>query len=373
MHPSGHGQAFDVDNIERQISELWRQAASEDQALMRACMLNLVVPCAGSEAWNEVSQAIAALSEHHPSRALVVAAEPQEPGPGELLAYVSAHCHLGPGGRQVCSEQVTLHGRGKAVELVPETVLQLLCEDLPVYLWWRRPQLVGDVLLEPLTRLSDRFVLDTTSFAVPGLALINLASIIADRSWRGSASDLGWVRLEPWRETVASLFDPPQTRAFLDHLTSVTVVAGGPAASDGLTVAGAYLAGWLASCLGWKPAGPRVWRRADGGQVRIHLVRDAELGCGEVGSVRIQASPDGESVATFVAERLGRTQNLVRVCVEMEQPCPPPRVLMLSGRDVVALLCEAIDRRARDPVFEAALALAAGLSPFTKNNPVPES
>jgi len=347
MAAPGPGQGLEVGEIERQVAELWRQAGSKDDAVMRACTLNLVVPCEAGDV--SVPGAVAALSEHRPCRAIVVMADAASEEHA-LQGWVSAHCHPGAGGRQVCSEQITLDARGDAVELVPESVLQLFCGDLPVHTWWRRRKMEADVLFRSLARLSERFLVDTSAFEDPATSLSSLVALAADRSFRGHVADLAWTRLEPWREMVASAFDAPSTRPLLDRPVSLVVRAGGGSdKKDGITAAGAYLAGWIVSRLEWTPD-----------PAAIRLERDPRFGGGEVGSLRFTAG--AAAVASLIAERLGPQSDLVRVVVEMEGSCPLPRVLKLPRRDEISLLCRATDRTGPDPVFEAALSCAAQLA-----------
>ena len=54
-------------------------------------------------------------------------------------------------------------------------------------------------------------------------------------------TDLAWLRLEPWREAIASVFDPPPVAAALADLAAVDV--------DGPINEARLLAGWLGSRL----------------------------------------------------------------------------------------------------------------------------
>ena len=58
--------------------------------------------------------------------------------------------------------------------------------------------------------------------------------------------DLAWLRTTPWRERVASTFDPPRWRDELARIDSVTVRHRPDSG-----VAGVLFFGWLASRLGW--------------------------------------------------------------------------------------------------------------------------
>jgi Glucose-6-phosphate dehydrogenase subunit len=91
--------------------------------------------------------------------------------------------------------------------------------------------------------------------------------------------DLAWLRSTPWRERVASTFDPPQWREELGRISAVTARHHSDSA-----IAGLLFCGWLASRLGWEP-GPLVpangalrghahHRRQD---VRLELVPDPQM------------------------------------------------------------------------------------------------
>jgi glucose-6-phosphate dehydrogenase assembly protein OpcA len=347
---------MDVGLVEKELAETWRQASNAEHPVMRACMLNLVVATSGHEDVAEATKTIARLSEHSPGRAIVL----DTTGAGaEVEAYVSSHCHLRAEGQQVCTEQINLVGGPGSMDVLPAAVLHLLCEDLPVYTWWRRPLDFEDSLLRPLARLSSRFIVDTASHADPAAALAVLSSLASDRSWKGNTGDLAWARLGAWREVLASFFDSALTLPHASRVTAVSVAAGGGAASPGnVTAAGGYLAGWLASRLGFEGGPGRGWTRADGAPVEIHLERDPELPGGEISSARIETK-DAPTPATFLAERLSPYRPLVRLTVEIEGTCPLPRIQALDPTEEAWLLCDELERDARDVVFEAALAAGA--------------
>ena len=361
MEELGPAMVADVESVEKQLGEMWRAASSEEHPVVRASMLNLVVACDTPEDAREATREIALLSLNHPGRALVVSGAREDAPSGEPLAvFVSAHCHRGPGGSLVCSEQVTLEAARASLLLVPSTLLRLLVSDTPVFVWWRRAALAPDPLWEPLARMSDRLLIDAARHAEPEKALRDLAALAGRESWRGSPGDLAWTRLERWREAVASFFDSPLTRRHLDGITRVELAAGGPMGRGGTTVAAAYLAGWLAARLGWsRGAGPWTWSRRDGREVRVEVSRDGAARTGGVGAVRNDAA-DGKPPARFSAERISPGSEIVRLTVEIEGTCPLPATLKLGEPDDASLLCRELERTSRDPLFDAALVEAVG-------------
>jgi glucose-6-phosphate dehydrogenase assembly protein OpcA len=348
----------DVAAVEDELREFWRQGSSETHPALKACTHNLVAVCSGASDRDRATETIAGLSDRHPGRAIVVSRRPE----AGLGAWVSAHCHLGPGDRLVCAEQVTLEAGEDAIDLLPETVLQLLVEEAPVFTWWRPPSLADDPLFGPLARLASRIIVDVSHAGEVGDALRDLARLDADPSWTGCVGDLAWVRTEPWRELVASFFDSPATRPYLDAITAVEVAAGGPAAGNGVTVSGAYLVGWLASRLGWRPAGgDGSFRSADGDEISVRLERDDRFDSGRTAHVLIEAAATRRP-ARFVVHRAGPNEDRLQLRMEMKEACPLPYSQPLRVRDEVTLLGGEIERDAGDAVYREALAAAANLA-----------
>lgn len=350
---------MDVVQVERELSSYWRKSAEGQDAVTRACALNLIVACTDPEDVVEATRVVAKLSEVHPSRALLVT-----PGYGRGVdARVSTHCHLGPGGRQVCCEQVTIEVQPGEHALVPQTLLQLLVEDLPVFTWWRHMLMSDDPLLVPLKAMSDRFIVYSSSAPDPREALRRIVEAVTNHDHGHTTRDLTWVRLDGWREMVASFFDPPSAVEDLLRTDKVSIIGGGGATPSGVTASGAYIAGWLASRLGWTPSGrPQVWTRPDGGAVRFDFNVDPLLAHGRIGHVRLETAGPGGDRATYFAERLGPERKTVRLTVEGRTCSPIPRVEKLNVVEPHLLLAGEIERESDDPVFVAALKNAVAIA-----------
>ena len=267
----------------------------------------------------------------------------------------SAHCHR-KAGRQICCEQITLQAAGAGKGMMPGTVLQLLVGDMPVYTVWRRQDLASAALLDPLCDLTDRLIVNSAIFEDPIARIAELKQLIARESGP-CVADIEWGRLEPWREALASFFDIPALREYLARIARVAVTSCGPVSGAGRTAASAYLVGWLASRLGWRPTErPTEWVRPDGGRVECELTHDTDGPDGRVVAARLELGSDDAPVV-FEAERTPRDSAFVRLAVQAPGSCPLPRRIMLPPRDEVALLCGALQRAGADPLYEQALAL----------------
>jgi glucose-6-phosphate dehydrogenase assembly protein OpcA len=346
------GSPFDV---EQRLAELWRAASTDEQPVLRACSMNLVVVCAdGDRELAETTELVGRIAETVPGRALVVA-PPRPKGADGLDVYVSAHCHRGAGGAQVCSEQVTIEPQTATLDRVPGTILQLLVEDMPVYTWWRRRGLDGEPLLEPLVALSDTWVLNSAWTPRPRSYLGSLQALATREPWPGHVVDMAWVRLEPWRDAIASFFDNPAVRPAICGITRVAIASAGPVAPCGATVAGAYLAGWIASRVGLHVDGTTA-RREDGATVVLEFSSVSHLAPGEIAAVTID-SEHNDAHVVFDA-RLAETQDCMLLAVSAGAHTLPSRRIRFPKLDTAALACGVVQQTGPDVVYESALSAA---------------
>ena len=144
-------------------------------------------------------------------------------------------------------------------------------------------------------------------------------------------------------------------RPHLDELTAVEVSSCGQTDGDGATASAAYLTGWLASRLAWKPTRhPRRWQRADGGGVTLEFRQDEGLPAGEIGEVRL-TTERADTTTAFVARRLEACSNVVLLSMDPICSTLPTRRIQLPERDATAWMCGTLQDIEPDPVFAAAL------------------
>ena len=212
----------DIAQIERSLAELWRNETDGQSAVTRAALWNVVAHTASSEHQAQASEVLSRASAAVPQRSIVIHADAA--APPEISSWISANCHLAGGGKQMCSEEITIVAGGDRIHRVPPLVNALLLPDMPVAVWW-----MGDLpneheeYVETLLDPADRLIVDSSYFDSP--LDLELVGRVAAKTTTIPA-DLNWIRLEEWRAATASVFDPPHMRGRLAAIRRVRVVAG---------------------------------------------------------------------------------------------------------------------------------------------------
>ncbi len=349
-----------IGNIERDLKDLWKQMAEGnqkdgEQAVLRACVLNLIVFAPGDVSGNEVSQLLADVSEEHPSRMIILLPRPDAMEPS-LNAWVTALCHMSSGRRQVCCEQIVLRAEGDRLSQVPSLLRALLIPELPSVLWWRDHIPFEDELFQDLLNTADRVVIDSARLANPQKQLVLLASLIADD--RTAFSDLNWARLNPWRLLTARLYDVPDYRPYLSRINRIEIVGFDPARSSASTQS-LLLVGWLASRLKWNPAAPphstssawEVQMKAQNRNVEIKIVSGEGKYAGITG-IRLWA--DSEPAGHFEISIASDGAHLTgSVCLSGSDSAP--YVTAYQNASEAELLCRELEILGHDVLYEQAL------------------
>lgn len=366
------------------LASLWTLAGDDGPRVTekglphaRASVLNLIVTVPGELSAERVVGTMLGLGFRHPSRAIVLVADPRSEGP-TLDAAVSAHCHsMHEAGEQVCYEEVVLTVRGEAASHLDGIVAPLLIHDLPTLVWWPGDPPFADPVFDQLVEMGDRLIIDSSDFSQLLLGLRRLANLRR----RSGIGDLAWKRLGWWHELTAQFFDAPRFRRYLPNLNRVVIKYALPSATGATPpphphdpvpgvaspIAQAILyASWIASRLDWKRHSTvqpleegRMVLTLEGRyamvELRIEGVPSEEVPTGDLLSVRLRAH--GETgAAEFIVDRVGdeaivasnadgMTAQLRRVRME------PPLESELLAASLVA------DRH--DAVYEAAIRAAA--------------
>ena len=246
----------DVPGIERELARLWGQpqtSGGSEDAVTRACMSNLVIFCAAQSDATVISQEVAHIVQQHPSRVLLLVDDRSETT-ADIEAYVSAQCHMTGGGKQVCSEHVTIATGARGARRLPSVARPLLIGDLPTALWWAAPQappLEGELFHE-LAGMADQVIYDSVGWPDAARGVLATADWVAGQGEQ-TVADLAWRPLKPWRRLIGQSLDPFVVPGALDAISDV-IVEHGPHALPQAWL----LIGWLACRLGWRSVGGTV-------------------------------------------------------------------------------------------------------------------
>lgn len=365
-----------VDEVERQLGRilhaLHRAPAGEngqrDQVVdahpvPRASVLNLVVRTDDMAEAEEIVALMETLASRHPSRTLILAVDPTAATDG-LDAAISTRAVGRAGGGQLVFEQVGLVARGAAALHVATVAEPLLISNLPVFLWWPgRPPRSHDALLD----LCDRLMVDSAAFPDAPAGLAALEAAVAASDGQIELGDLGWRRLAPWRQVIASCFDPLDARPYQHQIRQVDVEY---AATPGDTVGAAPLLtiGWLAARLGWEPqaassAGgtlaltfaPAATGAARGGvtvRLRPRTARGAEPG--ELIALRLLAGTAARFEVQWGDDRATATVRTLLPGTDETQ-----RAARLERLSMVELLARELELPAADAYYAESLAVIA--------------
>lgn len=270
---SGGFVEVDVGRIERDLSELWRTASSDEAVVTRACAWNLVYTLPGPAALDAARDRVDALVRRVPARVLLVCEAPPGDQGEPLAAWVSARCRRYGDQKVVCSEEITLSQGVGGGELVPPMLRALLVPDVPTAWLAHAGEPIDDPLLAPLLGEIDRVLVDSDRAGDdPRGFLDRIEGLVR----RGRVVDLGWLRVAGLLSLFAALFDGPDGTTHLERASRVAICT----APGGLAT-GWLVAAWLATRLGWDVAARESdvrWflSRRDGGTVDLSIVERDE-------------------------------------------------------------------------------------------------
>ena len=311
-------------------------------------MLNLVAVV--ERDWRgEIVNRLEHLGRFHPSRTIVCS---MESGRTEIDAWATMTCDPDEdaGGVRVCEERVEIDVGPGHLERLGTIVDPLIVPDLATLVWspHGHPEAV-----DALTGVADVFLLDSVQEPDPGGAVGRAQELLND----GYVVDLAWLRSAPWRERIASTFDPDMWRPALGDIESVTIRHHPESAVSGL-----LLIGWLASRLGWETGsvirrnGDLLARaRARRHEVRLALESEPKLNVPGLDGLTIKCSR-GMSIS------LDRGPGGLAAKRTLRDGSESSWVVMGASRGETGILGEGIRQALlRDPTYGPALSAAASM------------
>ena len=224
-------------DIEEALRHLLQEQHARDGAHAPARVLNLVV-VVDREWRGEIMNRLEQVGRYHASRTIVCTVEPRRSTIDASVVMTLAG-ESRPGELMMTRERVILEIGEKHVAKLDTIVDPLVVTDLPTLVW--SPHGYPEAV-DALLHLAQVVLIDSINEPDPASAL----SRAKELSEGAYVVDLAWLRTTPWRERVASTFDPPRWRDELWRIDAVTVRHRPDSG-----VAGVLLFGWLASRLGW--------------------------------------------------------------------------------------------------------------------------
>ncbi len=414
-----HFREVALSEIEPALDRLWREAnemalAGGSSAIARNTALTLVAYTTSADQANTALSSVEDLAVQHPSRAIVLLAEPEQQR-ALVDARIAVHAQ-GSGPGAIYGEEIVIEAQGEAARHVPGVVLPLMVPGLPAFLWWLGEPPWKSALIETMVDGCDRLILDSCEATDSDRMLAAAADLMNRKRERCTLTDFNWTRQMPWRELTAQFFDAPNLRPYLDGIDHVSVEYAAGDEDAPTNSAQAYLyVGWLASRLGWvlpvahrrgyDPARQHTLHDANGHPVLVevtarfglntknwceidqaeHRAPDAAAaGASADGNARREVLPAGGPVeprraighgalmsvrihalhnrrpGTFIIARDQDLAHATTLC-QVESGAPPSHTVHLASLGETALLHRQLEALGHDTIYEAALATAARL------------
>jgi hypothetical protein len=298
-------QGTTPDAIEAALRALLAKRHAESGNFVPARALNMIV-FVDDEWTGEIANRLRGVGRYHASRLVVISYEPRRERL-DARATIASEGEPGPGQIALLRETVVVQIGDRHLDDLFTIADPLVVTDLPTLLWspHGHPEAVDALLgLAQATLLDSIEELDRSPAGQR--AAIDRASTLSEQVY---VVDLAWLRSTPWRERIATVFDPLPMRRQLRLLDMVTVRHHPDSG-----VAGLLMIGWLASRLGWSLEHSQITAAGaqgtfsgiahdDGREVQLKLKAAPELQvpglagvdlCGESGlRLRLDRGPGG--------------------------------------------------------------------------------
>ncbi len=227
------GRGVRLSDVVQALADLRHQSLSKNAA--RTAVMTLVAVIPSDQQASAAIRAIRALGLHHPARIVLLRPDLDQVAALDGRAVLYA---MEDAGHQVNFEEVTLAVGGQAARHLDSLVEAFTLSDLPIPVWY-----VGDIPdpSDPLLPVATAVLVDTRDEEV----YTGRARAVLELARRRTVVDLSWIRLGPWRELLAGLFEPAAYRPWLQAVERVEV--------SGKVGPRHLLGGWLTTQLRLRP------------------------------------------------------------------------------------------------------------------------
>ncbi len=396
------GKSVRLEQVEQELAVLWRMSADNmrtgQNINVRTSVLNFVICAPDIESAHHANIVLRDLDSTHLARVTVLILDRSNPA-ASLSTWITLRCFsVISDMMRHCFEQTTILATGDAVRSVAHIMQPLLKPDLPVYLWWLGDPPDNDSVFSSLVELSNRVIVDSTSFFNPEQDISTLASIL-QAAPNCALSDLNWGRLTPWRQLVVQFFDAPEYRPYLAGIDAIEIEhVALPLATPLRNEQGdvspnptraLLLAGWLKARLGWTLPEKAIERQRDTNSDTYHWLMErhgtgtrplapgrgkpgkqasidirpqiqSELRPGSISLVRLVSHIENKW-AIFTIKREGGLDHVL-TSVELSQETRPQRAVSLAAsHNESELLHDEMEIMGHDYLFEQTLQEVAEL------------
>jgi glucose-6-phosphate dehydrogenase assembly protein OpcA len=396
------GKRVHTTNVEAELAHLWRMSAdnmrTSQNINVRTSVLNLVICAPDVASAHRASLLMRELSSTHIARVILLILDP-DGLPSATSTWITLRSFpIISDIMRHSFEQITVLATGTAIYDADRIIAGLLKSDLPVYVWWLHDLPTDRSILQRLSDVSSRVIVDSSSFSRPEESIRALSSLIQTLP-NSALSDLNWARTAPWRELIAQFFDVSEYRPYLAGVTTISIeyavhmepVPGKQGLSERTRatnpIQALLLAAWLKTRLGWKlstayqahepplamgtyawqmqrPSGSLTGRLpgigktgklnvADSGVISLRPRVQTDSALGAVCLVRLDSVRDGQR-ASFSINRTDDQH--VSTLVESDQGARPPHTVnVASSQNESKLLQAELEIMGRDLLYEETL------------------
>ncbi|HSZ70065.1 MAG TPA: glucose-6-phosphate dehydrogenase assembly protein OpcA [Solirubrobacteraceae bacterium] len=361
-------QGTTPDRIEAALRGLLAERHAENGGFVPARALNMIA-FVDREWSGEIANRLRGVGRFHASRLVVLS---YEPGRERLdaRATVASEGDPRPGELSLLRETVVVELGDRHLDDLATIADPLVVTDLPTLLWSPHGH---HEIIDALLGLAQAVLLDSVD--EPDFrAAIERARELSKRAY---VVDLAWLRSTPWRERIATTFDPPARRRELRAIADVAIRHHPESA-----IAAMLLVGWLASRLGWEVQPLHAREHSLVGEARAESCGEADAddtnaggaeGADQPIALRLEAAPELQvrGLAGLALETAaGRTLRLDRGPGGLHAYSRDARgserewTILGASRGEAGILGEGIRQALlRDPTYGPALAAAAELAP----------
>lgn len=229
------------------LRKLWRACVPEGEGgeVARSLTANFVGVAFAADG-DHLQAAVERLQRRTPCRAFLLRIDEQA---GELRAAITATMRCQGKIRDIMLEEIVIRLPEADFAMVPGFVRPLLVNDLPTHLYWAAPWSRATGAFDEMTRLCDHVVVDSRRCID---APHELAALAARRAAGERVTDLGWLRLRPWRRALADAFERVPWHA---GATASVVIHHGRRAAAAAQLLGEWLDARLGSRTQRDPSG----------------------------------------------------------------------------------------------------------------------